>query len=101
MRTIPIWALALALSGCVCHSHLLGAVEDKTNAKPLVGARLSIEGTDAAVETDPAGEYEIEAVCRNEPYVVVITASGYEDLREEMVLEGHEKLRDFQLTPLD
>jgi hypothetical protein len=99
VRTFWIAALALALSGCVCHSHLLGAVEDQASAQPVAGALVKIEGTEAEDQADSAGAFEVDAVCRSTPYVVAVTALGYEDLRVELVLEGHEVWRDFLLVP--
>jgi hypothetical protein len=92
--------LSLALStGCACHTHLLGTVEDAGTTKPVKGVRVQLEDTGAHTETNAWGEFEVDALCRKAPYVVSITAPGYDDLREELDLGTHEVWRTFQLTP--
>lgn len=101
---LALWAmrsslivLCTLLAGC-CSTHLKGTVVDG-KGRPVAAAYIGLKGVEGEVETDAEGKFTVEVDCREAPYLVRITAPGFEFLGEEVVLKDSEVKRTFTVAP--
>jgi len=78
---------------------IAGTVTDSSNAEPIEGATVVVEGTELLATTDGNGDYEIDEV-PVETYTVTASAEGYDDDSQSVtVIAGETSTADFTLEP--
>ncbi len=79
---------------------IAGTVTDSSNAEPIEGATVVVEGTELLATTDGDGDYEIDEV-PVETYTVTTSAEGYDDDSQSVtVIAGETSTADFALNPI-
>jgi len=79
---------------------IAGTVTDSSNAEPIEGATVVVEGTELLATTDGNGDYEIDEV-PVETYTVTASAEGYDDDSQSVtVIAGETSTADFALEPI-
>ena len=79
---------------------IAGTVTDSSNAEPIEGATVVVEGTELSATTDGDGDYEIDEV-PVETYTVTASAEGYDDDSQSVtVIAGETSTADFALNPI-
>ena len=72
-----------------------GTITDSRNGETLFGASVYFQNTSIGVLTNEYGFYSLTAP--SEPYTLIVSYMGYEELVKEVVLDVNQKF-DFELT---
>lgn len=68
-----------------------GVITDKDNGNPIIGARISIEGTTNGDISDKEGKYNIET--KADSLMVIVEYAGYEDYKQMHVNESNIEIK--------
>ncbi len=82
----------LTFTTVLAQKTVTGTVTDDASGEPLIGANVTVEGTNAGTVTEFDGTYSISA---SEGDVILITYTGYTDMRQTV---GASNTMDFKMS---
>ena len=68
---------------------LKGIIKDDTNGESIIGASVSIKGTNVGASTDVDGRFELDVANQTAPITVIIASIGY--ATQELVITDFAK----------